>query len=65
MVAGNIDHATGTRVIDHLMGLRRVMPWNAVVAILAGLSMAGLPLTFGFVAKDLIGGAKAEEVRVN
>ena len=60
MVAGNIDHATGTRVIDHLMGLRRVMPWNAVVAILAGLSMAGLPLTFGFVAKDLIGGAKAE-----
>jgi multicomponent Na+:H+ antiporter subunit A len=60
MVAGNIDHATGTRVIDRLMGLLRVMPGNAVVAILAGLSMAGLPLTFGFVAKDLIGGAKAE-----
>jgi len=60
MVAGNIDHATGTRVIDHLMGLRRVMPGNAAVAILAGLSMAGLPLTFGFLAKDLIGDAKAE-----
>jgi len=60
MVAGNIDHATGTRVIDHLTGLRRVMPGNAAVAILAGFSMAGLPLTFGFLAKDLIGVAKAE-----
>ncbi|MCP5159168.1 MAG: DUF4040 domain-containing protein [Gammaproteobacteria bacterium] len=60
MVAGNIDHATGTRVIDHLMGLHRAMPWTAMAAILAGLSMAGLPLSFGFVAKDLISVAKAD-----
>lgn len=60
MVAGNIDHATGTRVIDHLMGLRRVMPWTAAVAILAGLSMAGLPIAFGFVAKDIILDAKEQ-----
>lgn len=60
MVAGNIDHATGTRNIDHLMGLRRVMPLTAAVAVLAGLSMAGLPLSFGFVAKDAISVAKAE-----
>lgn len=60
MVAGNIDHATGTRNIDHLMGLRRVMPGSAAAAILAGLSMAGLPLAFGFVAKDAIGLAKDE-----
>lgn len=60
MVAGNIDHATGTRSIDHLMGLRRAMPWTAAIAILAGLSMAGLPMSFGFVAKDVIAGAKAE-----
>ena len=60
MIAGNIDHATGTRVIDQLSGLRRVMPLNAAMAILAGLSMAGLPLSFGFVAKDLIGLAKAD-----
>ncbi|MEJ2646768.1 MAG: proton-conducting transporter membrane subunit [Gammaproteobacteria bacterium] len=31
-VAGNIDHATGTRSIDHLMGLRRRMPWTTVAA---------------------------------
>jgi multicomponent Na+:H+ antiporter subunit A len=60
MVAGNIDHATGTRNIDHLMGLRRFMPWTAAVAVLAGLSMAGLPMSFGFVAKDVIATAKAE-----
>jgi len=60
MVAGNIDHATGTRNIDHLMGLRRFMPWTAAVAVLAGLSMAGLPMSFGFVAKDVIASAKAE-----
>jgi len=60
MVAGNIDHATGTRVIDRLMGLRRAMPWTAAAALLAGLSMAGLPLSFGFVAKDLITVAKTE-----
>ncbi len=60
MVAGNIDHATGTRSIDHLMGLRRAMPLTATAAVLAGLSMAGLPLSFGFVAKDVIAVAKAE-----
>jgi multicomponent Na+:H+ antiporter subunit A len=60
MVAGNIDHATGTRNIDHLMGLRRFMPWTAAAAVLAGLSMAGLPMSFGFVAKDVIATAKAE-----
>ena len=60
MVAGNIDHVTGTRIIDQLMGLRRVMPWTAAAAVLAGLSMAGLPLAFGFVAKDIISVAKAQ-----
>ena len=58
MVAGNIDHATGTRRLDCLMGLRRVMPVTAAIAILSGLSMAGLPLAFGFVAKDIITIAK-------
>ena len=60
MVAGNIDHATGTRMIDHLAGLRRVMPWTAAAAVLAGISMAGLPLAFGYVAKDIIADAKQQ-----
>jgi len=57
-VAGNIDHATGTRRIDDLAGLAPVMPWTAAAALLAGLSMAGMPLSFGFVAKDMMAIAK-------
>lgn len=59
-VAGNIDHATGTRSIDHLMGLRRNMPWTTVAAVLAGISMAGLPLSFGYVAKAVVTAAKSD-----
>ncbi|ODV13469.1 MAG: hypothetical protein ABT20_02045 [Rubrivivax sp. SCN 70-15] len=58
-VAGNIDHGTGTRVIDRLGNLGHAMPWTAAAAALAGMSMAGIPLSFGYVVKDLIGDAKA------
>ncbi len=58
-VAGNVDHSTGTRRIDDLAGLAPVMPWTAAAALLAGLSMAGMPLSFGFVAKDMMAIAKA------
>lgn len=60
MIAGNIDHATGTRQIDQLRGLRRKMPVTAITAIIAALSMAGLPLAYGFVAKDLVSDAKQQ-----
>ena len=54
MVAGIIDHETGTRDATCLGGLARVMPVTAAVALLAGLSMAGLPPFVGFVGKELI-----------
>jgi len=59
-VAGNLDHGAGTRDIDRLTGMRRHLPWTAAAALLAALSMAGLPLTFGFVAKDAMTLAKVE-----
>ncbi len=52
MVAGVIDHETGTRDISQLAGLRRVMPLTALAGGAAALSMAGLPLTLGFIGKD-------------
>ena len=58
-VAGNIDHGTGTRVIDRLGNLRHAMPWTAAAALLAGASMAGMPLSFGYVVKDVIMEAKS------
>jgi len=58
LVAGSIDHETGTRDILSLGGLRRSMPYSFAAALLAGLSMAGLPPLFGFVGKELAYKAK-------
>jgi multicomponent Na+:H+ antiporter subunit A len=52
LVAGAIDHETGSRDITVLAGLRQAMPITTVAAGAAALSMAGVPLTLGFVAKD-------------
>lgn len=54
LVAGAVDHATGSRDVTELSGLSRAMPWTAAAAALAALSMAGLPPFFGFVGKELI-----------
>ena len=54
MVAGCVDHATGTRDATRLGGLRHSMPWTACAAVLAGLSMAGLPPFLGFLGKELV-----------
>jgi NADH:ubiquinone oxidoreductase subunit 5 (subunit L)/multisubunit Na+/H+ antiporter MnhA subunit len=54
LVAGAVDHATGTRNLDKLSGLRRIMPGFALTAALAGLSMAGVPPLLGFVGKELL-----------
>lgn len=54
MVAGAIDHETGTRNIEQLGGLLRVMPFIALGAILAALSMSGIPPFLGFIGKELV-----------
>ncbi|GHG09567.1 Na+/H+ antiporter subunit A [Deinococcus piscis] len=52
-VVGIIDHETGTREIPQLGGLRQVFPVTFVLAVLAALSMAGLPPLGGFISKEL------------
>ncbi|QBQ42328.1 putative monovalent cation/H+ antiporter subunit A [Sphingobacterium psychroaquaticum] len=54
MVTGIIDHETHTRDLTHLSGLRKVLAPVFIAALLAALSSAGVPLTFGFIGKDLI-----------
>lgn len=54
MVAGAIDHESGTRDIRKLGGLGKLMPITFAAAILSGISMAGLPPLFGFLAKEEI-----------
>jgi multicomponent Na+:H+ antiporter subunit A len=52
LVAGVIEHETGTRDVTAVRGLRRSMPKTSVAAMLAAASMAGVPLFLGFVAKE-------------
>ncbi|MEL7673780.1 MAG: putative monovalent cation/H+ antiporter subunit A [Chloroflexota bacterium] len=54
LVAGIIEHETGTRDVTALGGLGRKMPLVAVATALATLSMAGIPPFFGFVGKELL-----------
>ena len=52
LIVGAVEHETGTRDLTELGGLRHRMPVTAVAAMLAAGSMAGVPLLFGFVAKE-------------
>ena len=54
LVVGIIDHQTGTRRIDRLGGLLKYLPITALAASAAALSMAGFPLFFGFIGKEIM-----------
>ena len=60
MVAGIVDHETGTRDITRLGGLRSAMPLTFSAALIAAVSMGGLPPAFGFLAKEEIYAALAQ-----
>ncbi|XKE46330.1 DUF4040 domain-containing protein [Halomonas organivorans] len=60
LVAGILDVMTGTLDITAMGGLRRLLPWTALTAAVAALSLAGLPPMLGFVAKEALFGALLE-----
>ena len=60
LVAGIIDHEAGTRDVNRLKGLGRLMPITFAAAGLAAFSMAGLPPFFGFIGKELLYAATLE-----
>lgn len=60
LVAGTLEHETGTRDVRELGGLRQAMPVTALAGLLAACSMAGAPLLLGFVGKELVYGALAD-----
>ena len=67
MVAGIIDHETGTRDMRRLNGLMRYMPHTAVLAMIAASAMAGVPLLNGFLSKEMFFGeavAAGEEMSI-
>jgi multicomponent Na+:H+ antiporter subunit A len=54
LVAGIVDHEAGVKDTEQMGGLFGTMPVTAIVAIISGLSMAGLVPLLGFVAKELM-----------
>jgi multicomponent Na+:H+ antiporter subunit A len=54
LVAGALDHETGTRDVTQLGGLFRALPITGTAAGITALSMAGLPPLFGFIAKEVV-----------
>jgi len=53
MVAGIVDHETGTRDIRKLGGLMQLMPITFTIAVIGTFSMAGIPPFNGFLSKEM------------
>lgn len=53
LVAGIVTHETGEKSVDKVGGLSKKMPITAAAALVAALSMAGLPPFIGFISKEL------------
>jgi hydrogenase-4 component B len=49
--AGSVVMATGTRQIERLGGLLRLMPWTGFFFLVGAMAISGLPLLNGFVSE--------------
>jgi len=54
LAAGSVQHATGTRDMNHLGGLARRMPHTAIVWLVSVGAMMGVPFMSGFASKWLL-----------
>ncbi len=54
LAAGSVIHATGTRNVEEMGGLRKAMKYTYVGFLAAVLAMSGLPPLVGFWSKDAI-----------
>jgi multicomponent Na+:H+ antiporter subunit A len=57
LVAGIVDHETGTRDVTRLGGLRRAMPLTAAAAIVGAVSLASFGPVLSFAAKEMVAAA--------
>lgn len=54
MVAGAVDHGTGTRNLRILKGMHKFMPLTALLSVLGAAAMAGVPFFNGFLSKEMM-----------
>lgn len=62
LITGIVDHQTQTRDLSVLRGLRKIMPVVAIAGFIAAFSSSGIPLTFGFISKELIYGVSTDSI---
>ena len=65
LIAGMVDHATGTRDIRLLGGLSKAMPITSALALCGGFAMAGLPPFNGFLSKEMFFESSIEAINGN
>lgn len=53
MLAGIIDHSLGTRDLHRIGGCARKLPIVSILVVIGCATMAGIPGTIGFIAKEL------------
>lgn len=53
MIAGIIDHESGTRDLRKLSGLWQLLPFTGTLTMITAASMAGVPLFNGFLSKEM------------
>lgn len=63
MGTGSVIYMTGKRKATELGGLGKVMPYTAVLYMIGGFSISGVPLFNGFVSKGMIIAGAAEAHR--
>jgi multicomponent K+:H+ antiporter subunit A len=61
MAAGIIDHETGSRDMRRINGMWKYMPHTAMLAMVASLAMAGVPLLNGFLSKEMFFGETLQQ----
>lgn len=54
LCTGTIEHSTGSRHLDKIGELWLDMKGTGVIFIISALSMAGIPILFGFTAKETL-----------
>jgi multicomponent Na+:H+ antiporter subunit A len=54
LVAGTLDHETGTRNVSMLGGLKKYLPVTMIAALLASFSMMGIIPLVGFIGKETV-----------
>lgn len=53
MIAGVIDHEMGTRNLRKLKGIWQLLPFTGTLTFITAAAMAGVPLTNGFISKEM------------